>query len=49
MSTPEPVHSPAAPADDFRTEVRAWLEANCPESMRSPYRSERDVCWGGRD
>jgi len=49
MSTPEPVRAPADSADDFRTRVRAWLAANCPESMRSPYRSEADVCWGGRD
>ncbi len=34
--------------DQFRSDVRAWLEANCPESMRQPYRSEADVCWGGR-
>ncbi len=33
----------------FKTEVRAWLEANCPESMRSPYLSEADICWGGLD
>jgi acyl-CoA dehydrogenase len=33
----------------FKTEVREWLEANCPESMRSPYRSEADICWGGLD
>ena len=35
--------------DSFRTETRAWLEANCPESMRRPYRSEADACWGGRN
>ena len=35
--------------DIFRTEVRDWLEANCPESMRHPYQSEADVCWGGRN
>ncbi len=35
--------------ESFRQEVRDWLEANCPESMRHPYRSEADVCWGGRD
>ncbi len=35
--------------EQFRSEVRAWLEANCPESMRSPYLSEADICWGGRD
>jgi acyl-CoA dehydrogenase len=33
----------------FRKEVREWLEANCPESMRRPYRSENDICWGGRN
>jgi len=35
--------------NQFKTEVREWLEANCPESMRSPYRSEADICWGGLD
>jgi alkylation response protein AidB-like acyl-CoA dehydrogenase len=35
--------------DQFRQEVRDWLEGNCPESMRSPYRSEADICWGGRN
>ena len=35
--------------DEFRQEVRSWLEQNCPESMRSPYRSEADICWGGRE
>ena len=33
----------------FRQETRNWLEANCPESMRQPQRSESDVCWGGRN
>ena len=31
----------------FKTEVRTWLEANCPESMRTPM-SEEDTVWGGR-
>jgi len=35
--------------DSFRNEVRAWLSDNCPETMRQPYGSEADVCWGGRD
>jgi len=35
--------------DAFRAETRAWLEANCPPEMREPVRSEKDVCWGGRD
>jgi len=35
--------------NQFRSDVRAWLEANCPQSMRRPYASEADICWGGRD
>lgn len=35
--------------DAFRTEVREWLEANCPPEMREPIRDEDDVCWGGRN
>ncbi len=35
--------------DAFRTEVREWLEANCPAEMREPVRDEGDVCWGGRN
>jgi acyl-CoA dehydrogenase len=35
--------------DTFRQDVREWLEANCPEAMRHPYRTEADLCWGGRD
>ena len=34
--------------DNFRIEVRTWLEANCPQEMRTPFRSEADICWGGR-
>ncbi|MBB3764252.1 acyl-CoA dehydrogenase family protein [Sphingomicrobium lutaoense] len=38
-------------ADDetFRAETRAWLEANCSPEMRTPMRSEKDACWGGRN
>ena len=35
--------------ESFRTEVRSWLEANCPAEMREPMRSEADACWGGRN
>jgi acyl-CoA dehydrogenase len=31
----------------FRSEVRAWLEAACPPSMRTPMRSADDEVWGG--
>ena len=35
-------------SEEFRTEVRTWLEANCPPSMRGPVRGEDDIVWGGR-
>ena len=31
----------------FRNEVRAWLDKNCPASMRTPM-PEDEVVWGGR-
>ncbi len=34
--------------DAFREEVRSWLEENCPPAMRTPMRSDEDVCWAGR-
>jgi len=33
--------------DVFRAEAHAWLEANCPRSMRTPM-PEDEVVWGGR-
>src|ERR671912_1621596 len=33
----------------FRSDTRAWLEANCPPEMREPLRSDSDMCWGGRN
>jgi acyl-CoA dehydrogenase len=38
-----------ADLETFRTETRAWLEANCPPEMREPVRDESDACWGGRN
>jgi alkylation response protein AidB-like acyl-CoA dehydrogenase len=35
--------------EQFRTETRAWLEANCPPEMREPVRGEEDIFWGGRN
>jgi acyl-CoA dehydrogenase len=35
--------------ENFRKETKDWLEANCPQSMRQPIRSEADICWGGRN
>lgn len=37
-----------ADTETFRAEVRAWLESNCPASMRTPA-SEEEVVWGGRN
>ena len=34
--------------ETFRTQMRAWLEANCPAEMRQPVREDDDVYWGGR-
>jgi alkylation response protein AidB-like acyl-CoA dehydrogenase len=34
--------------EKFRAETREWLEANCPESMRTPITSDADSVWGGR-
>lgn len=33
----------------FRSDVVAWLEANCPASMRLPVTTDADVFWGGRN
>lgn len=35
--------------DTFRTQTRAWLAENCPQSMRSPYVTDEDLVWGGRN
>jgi alkylation response protein AidB-like acyl-CoA dehydrogenase len=32
----------------FRDQTRAWLEANCPVSMRTPMPSD-EMVWGGRE
>ncbi|MEQ8267340.1 MAG: acyl-CoA dehydrogenase family protein [Parvibaculum sp.] len=34
--------------EKFRQETRAWLEANCPPSMRTPM-PEEETPWGGRN
>lgn len=34
--------------DPFRSEVREWLESNCPESQRQPMTPEEQH-WGGRN
>ncbi|MBO6627199.1 MAG: acyl-CoA dehydrogenase, partial [Alphaproteobacteria bacterium] len=34
--------------EKFRAETRAWLEENCPPSMRTPM-PEDESPWGGRN
>jgi len=36
-----------AELEQFRQQTRAWLEANCPASMREPAKGEEDYVWGG--
>lgn len=38
----------AGSLDAFRTDVRAWLDKNCPPSMRTPM-PEDEAVWGGRN
>jgi acyl-CoA dehydrogenase len=35
--------------ETFRRETSAWLQANCPESMRTPVTSFEDIYSGGRN
>ncbi|MCJ7421745.1 acyl-CoA dehydrogenase family protein [Sphingomicrobium astaxanthinifaciens] len=35
--------------ESFARDIRSWLEDNVPASMRTPMKSEKDICWGGRD
>ncbi len=35
--------------EQFRQEVRAWLQDNCPPSMQTTPRSEDETVWGGRN
>jgi acyl-CoA dehydrogenase len=38
-----------ADLESFRTEIRGWIEANCPPEMKTPMRGDDDTCWGGRN
>ncbi len=37
-----------ADLETFRAETRAWLDANCPASLRGADGGEEDICWGGK-
>jgi acyl-CoA dehydrogenase len=32
-----------------KSELRSWLETNCPPEMRQPPHGDEDICWGGRN
>ena len=34
--------------DTFRSDTRAWLEANCPAECRGPM-ADDEMIWGGRN
>jgi len=34
---------------EFRIEVRQWLEKNCPQSMRIPAANETEMVWSGKN
>jgi len=34
--------------EEFRREVRAWLQANCPPAMRLPLQDDSERVWGGK-
>ncbi len=36
-------------SEQFRQQTRDWLQANCPQSMRTPEQDEYDSYWGGRN
>jgi alkylation response protein AidB-like acyl-CoA dehydrogenase len=35
--------------DQFRAELRAWLDENCPAEMRESGSAEDSICWGGKN
>jgi alkylation response protein AidB-like acyl-CoA dehydrogenase len=35
-------------SDVFRREIRAWILASCPASMRTPIAGDHEEVWGGR-
>jgi alkylation response protein AidB-like acyl-CoA dehydrogenase len=35
--------------DSFRSDIRVWLEENCPAEMRDGDHGEDSICWGGKN
>ncbi len=38
----------AGVANNFQSDLRDWLDANCPDSMRDGSTDEENICWGGK-
>jgi len=36
-----------ADLEQFRSDTRQWLEKNAPAEMRTPPKSQDEICWGG--
>jgi alkylation response protein AidB-like acyl-CoA dehydrogenase len=34
--------------ETFREETHRWLQANAPASMGTPYKTQDELCWGGK-
>jgi alkylation response protein AidB-like acyl-CoA dehydrogenase len=37
-----------ADLETFREETHRWLQANAPASMYTPYKTQDELCWGGK-
>jgi acyl-CoA dehydrogenase len=37
-----------ADLESFREETQHWLQANAPASMYTPYKTQDELCWGGK-
>ena len=37
-----------ADLEQFRDDTRQWLEQNAPPEMSTPYKSQDELCWGGK-
>ena len=37
-----------ADLEQFREDTRQWLETNAPPQMFTPYKSQDELCWGGK-
>ena len=48
LGSAEPAEQPVADLVQFEKEVTAWLDANCPRSLRVPAQKPEDLVYGGQ-